>query len=103
MSRVRIGSDVINLLADVRDFLQSKCEPPVYVSDRRLVKAVNMLKVAAYTNGRDTVSLYDCMLLQHTLWQRPEEKVGLGQPNVWIFPPPYLLIFLFSPFHNMIN
>ena len=32
-----------------------------------------MLQVAAYTSGRDTVTLDDCLLLQHILWQRPEE------------------------------
>lgn len=32
------------------------------------------LQVAAYTNGRSTVSPYDCLLLQHCLWQRPEER-----------------------------
>jgi MoxR-like ATPase len=31
------------------------------------------LQVAAYTNGRNTVSEYDLLLLQHVLWQRPEE------------------------------
>ena len=29
--------------------------------------------MAAYTSGRDTVTLDDCLLLQHILWQRPEE------------------------------
>lgn len=78
LGKVRVGADVVNLLADVRDYLQTKSEPPVYVSDRRLVKAVNMLKVAAYTNGRSSVSLYDCILLRHALWQRPEEQVSHG-------------------------
>lgn len=29
--------------------------------------------MAAYCNGRDSVSEYDCLLLQHVLWQRPAE------------------------------
>ena len=29
--------------------------------------------MAAYTSGRATVSRYDCLLLQHVLWQRPDE------------------------------
>lgn len=53
--------------------LQEKIEPPVYVSDRRLVKAIQLLQVAAYCNGRDAVSEYDCLLLQHVLWQKPEQ------------------------------
>jgi len=45
----------------------------VYVSDRRLVKSVALLQVAAFTSGRKYVTPKDCMLLQHVLWNRPEE------------------------------
>jgi MoxR-like ATPase len=31
-----------------------------------------VLQVAAYCNGRDKVSEYDCLLLEHILWQKPE-------------------------------
>ena len=126
-----VPEEVVDLLADLREHLQDKCEPPVYVSDRRLVKAVALMqarpaacaprlspfacstgarltswsttwkqgcdwvqvsvrpctltlhrssdpvccacKVAAYTSGRAAVSRYDCLLLQHVLWQRPDE------------------------------
>jgi MoxR-like ATPase len=30
------------------------------------------VQVAAYCNGRDTVTEYDCLLLEHVLWQSPE-------------------------------
>jgi MoxR-like ATPase len=70
---VSVPPSVLNIIADLRSFLQDKCEPPVYVSDRRLVKAVGMMQVAAYTSGRTVVSELDCLLLQHVLWQRPEE------------------------------
>ena len=42
-------------------------------TDRRLVKAAAMLRVSAFTNGRRAVNEYDALLLQHVLWQRPEE------------------------------
>lgn len=71
---MRVPREVVQLLADLRAFLQDQCEPPVYVSDRRLVKAVALMQVAAYTNGREVVSVYDCLLLQHVLWNRPEES-----------------------------
>ena len=32
-----------------------------------------MWQVAAYTSGQLTVSQFDCLLLQHVLWQRPDE------------------------------
>lgn len=45
LRKVKVPMDVIDLLAELRTFLQEKCEPPVYVSDRRLVKALNLLQV----------------------------------------------------------
>ena len=45
MLAVRVPQHVIQLLADLRSFLQEKIEPPVYVSDRRLVKAVALMQV----------------------------------------------------------
>lgn len=70
---VRVSPAVIQLITDLRTFLQEKTEPPVYVSDRRLVKAIQLLQVAAYCNGRNSVTEYDALLLQHVLWQRPEQ------------------------------
>ena len=32
------------------------------------------LQVAAHTSGRDSINKFDCLLLQHMLWQRPEES-----------------------------
>lgn len=71
MRAVRVPQHVIQLLADLRTYLQEKIEPPVYVSDRRLVKAVALMQVAAYCDGRDVVSEYDCLLLEHVLWAEP--------------------------------
>jgi hypothetical protein len=34
--------------------------------------------VAAYCNGRDKVSEYDCLLLEHVLWQKPEHAQRIG-------------------------
>ncbi len=36
------------------------------------------VQVSAYTNGRSTVSEYDCLLLQNVLWQRPDEAQRIG-------------------------
>ena len=52
---VKVPMEVVGLLADLRAFLQETCEPPVYVSDRRLVKALQLLQVqqalALYQQG----------------------------------------------------
>ena len=46
---------VVDVLTALRNYLQDKCEPPIYVSDRRFMKAVNLLQVAAHADGRDQV------------------------------------------------
>ncbi len=52
---VKVPSSVIQMVTDLRTYLQEKIEPPVYVSDRRLVKSVQLLQVR-----------YDTLLLMHT-------------------------------------
>ena len=42
---VEVPEDVLDLLADLRKHLQEESEPPVYVSDRRLVKSLALLQV----------------------------------------------------------
>ena len=54
-SAVDLPDAVVDILTSLRNHLQDKCEPPVYVSDRRFMKAVNLLQVAAYADGRDQV------------------------------------------------
>lgn len=53
---------------------QDKCEPPIYVSDRRFMKAVQMLQVAAHADGRATVNEYDCLLLEYVFGNRPDDS-----------------------------
>ena len=36
------------------------------------------MQVAAFTSGRKRVSKFDCLLLQHVLWQRPAEGPRIG-------------------------
>jgi hypothetical protein len=43
---VDVSDSVIDILAELRCYLQDKCEPPIYVSDRRFMKAVQMLQVS---------------------------------------------------------
>ena len=52
-SSVELPEAVVDVLTALRNYLQDKCEPPIYVSDRRFMKAVNLLQVAAFADGRD--------------------------------------------------
>eukprot|EP00798_Chlamydomonas_sp_ICE-L_P023710 gene23710-9251_t len=96
----QVPPSVIQLVTDLRTYLQEKIEPPIYVSDRRLVKSVQLLQVAAYCNGRNTVTEYDALLLQHVLWQRPEQIQYLflvhGTVVTIVLAIQYLLSGLFS-------
>ena len=56
MGAVDVPESVIDLLTSLRDYLQDKAEPPIYVSDRRFMKALNLLQVAAFADGREEVS-----------------------------------------------
>jgi len=61
---------------------QDKCEPPIYVSDRRFMKSVQLLQVVAHADGRADANEYDALLLEHVFGNRPDDasKVrGLGR------------------------
>jgi len=57
---VSLAPEVADLLAELRG---RQGEAGIYVSDRRWVKIVRLLKVAAATEGRGAVSLWDLWLL----------------------------------------
>ena len=68
--KVRVPNDVTALLCDLRDWCGGQGIP---VSDRRWRKVVKLLQTSAQTSGRDTVSIWDCWLLQHCLWSKAED------------------------------
>uniref|UniRef100_A0A7R9V9M6 AAA+ ATPase domain-containing protein n=1 Tax=Chlamydomonas euryale TaxID=1486919 RepID=A0A7R9V9M6_9CHLO len=70
---VDVPDAVIDVIVAVRNYLQDKCEPPIYVSDRRFMKSIQMLQVAAYGDGRDEVIEADCLLLEHVFGNRPDD------------------------------
>ena len=59
--------------------MRDEMDPPVYCSDRRLVKAAGMLRMIAATHGKSSVSLLDCLLLQHVLWYHPGDQRALKE------------------------
>lgn len=70
-ANITVPRRVVEFLGAMRSYLASQ---EIYVSDRRWMKAVKMLKTAALTNGQDEVTIWDCWLLQHCLWNEPEER-----------------------------
>jgi MoxR-like ATPase len=69
---VQLDFDTSYLLRDLRTFLRDELN--VDMSDRRLVKAAQLLKVSAATHGRTRVDPMDCLLLQHMAWNLPEQR-----------------------------
>jgi len=54
LASVRVPATVIQLITDLRTYLQEKVEPPVYISDRRLVKSIQLLQVCTGLFARVT-------------------------------------------------
>lgn len=69
---IELGGDVEALLQELREWCAAE---KVKVSDRRWRKIVRLLQVSALTNGRSRVSVWDCWILQHCVWNRPEDRV----------------------------
>ncbi|MBQ0719370.1 MAG: AAA family ATPase [Gammaproteobacteria bacterium] len=68
---IPLSADALSLIKALRPYL---AEHNIVVSDRRWRKVVKLLKVAAHTNAQPEVSLWDCCLLQHCLWNTPAEQ-----------------------------
>lgn len=79
--KVTIPESVLEILYTIRGKLNEKInakdvvtgEPDpenlkYYVSDRRWKKAVGVMKMSAFLNGRDEIGLSDLLLLSHILW-----------------------------------
>lgn len=48
--RVKVAPSIIRMLAELRSYLQGTMEPPVYVSDRRMLKSMRLLQVRPYAS-----------------------------------------------------
>lgn len=87
----RIPEIILDLIYNVRLKLQNKIKEKdsitgeelpenvkYYISDRRWKKAIGVMRMSAYLNGRDEVDLSDMMLLSHMLWN-DEESIPIVQ------------------------
>ena len=65
LRHVAVPARVADALVDLRQHVQERSEPPGYVSDRRALRALQVLQVAAWTDGRTEVGEADLLLLPH--------------------------------------
>lgn len=68
---VVVPDNVKEMLKQLRRWLP---EQQITVTDRRWRKIVGLLQVAALTDGRAEVSIWDGWLLQFCAWEKPEQR-----------------------------
>ena len=73
---VALSADLRDLLKDLRRYL---AEQGIPFSDRRLRKVVQLLQVAAHTDGRSEASVWDAWLLQHVVWEDPAQRRQIAE------------------------
>ena len=74
---VETPDEVVEALSHLRQTLLD--EPnPIVVSDRRWKKASRLLRACAVLHGRAFVDGQDLGLLEHVLWDRPEQKARIA-------------------------
>ena len=71
---IPLSADLQQLLKDCRRYCS---EQQRYVSDRRWRKIIKLLKVAALTSGHTEADVWDGWLLQHCLWDVPEQRTDI--------------------------
>lgn len=74
---VELSDEVQDIILSLKRDLErkeSEDKESIQISDRRWKKIVNVLKVAAAANGRMNVDRTMLLLLQHMLWDVPDQK-----------------------------
>lgn len=74
--QVALTEDLRDLLKDLRRWLAEQAIP---FSDRRLRKVVQLLQVAAWTDGRTQATVWDAWLLQHAVWEDPAQRHTIAE------------------------
>ncbi len=74
--KVEVSASVIELCKEFRNYLKAE---NIYVSDRRWLKIIKLLKVSAFTSGQTNVTNYDAWIMAHCLWEKPEQLAGLQE------------------------
>lgn len=75
IEKIEIPDEVRNVISKIRHELSRKNEEEkqqenekFYVSDRRWKKIIKILKTSAFLNGRNSVDLMDCQLIEYCIW-----------------------------------
>lgn len=74
---VKVPEEIDQLLVSLRTACAGQ-NPPIDISERRLLKIRELLKVAAVTAGRDEIALVDTWVLRHCAWQAADQAGWLA-------------------------
>ena len=80
IDRVEVPAEVLNtlqlLLYRIEEYnaRPNNAGHPILIYDRRWKKAVRLLRASAFLHARQRVNLMDVFLLEHCLWQSPEQR-----------------------------
>jgi MoxR-like ATPase len=69
-ARVGVPSTAIEALVKIR---QALADQGIVASDRRYKESLDLLRAAAFLDGRDEVTEEDLLVLQHVLWHDPAQ------------------------------
>jgi len=118
LTAIRQAADTVDLPADIVSAIQKiwaghkqlfKEDRRENLSDRRLKKAVGLLRISAASNGRQVVDLSDLFLLKDCLWNHPDNALKVRELvmsilRVFSYPVPVLgpEIERATPRHNIV-
>lgn len=73
IEKIEIPGEVRTIIREIKHELSHKNEKKhedekFYVSDRRWKKIIKILKTSAFLNGRNSVDLMDCQLIEYCIW-----------------------------------
>mgnify|MGYP000105681613 CR=1 FL=1 len=82
---VEVPAEVLNTLQLILFKIEQYNQQPnnavsqILIYDRRWKKIVRLLRAAAFLHGRERVNLMDCFLMEHCLWNGPEQRETLRE------------------------
>lgn len=86
IDKIELRSEAKNVITAIRKELvqrnndtNHKGDETYYVSDRRWKKIVHLLKTSAFLNGRDSVDLMDCSLIEYCIWNTDKQHDEVGK------------------------
>ena len=72
LNTVIINENIIEKIINIKEKIQEKFGTLELISDRRIVKVIKVLKIAALSSGRNKLVIFDLLLLNYLLWKNEE-------------------------------